>query len=144
MIICFTCGQKANVKAGQLVYWAPNVFNNLATVLFWSAWCALACQTHAANTLPVQQLCKQTVRFHTEGPLSLGPHWSWQAWKAPLNQSGGIWVTNATLRRRNLRDSGKQLTTQFALSLPSSSTSSSSLLSLHSVSAVSSGLKYMN
>ena len=79
-------------------------------------WGVLEGQTHAASTLPVQQLSKQAVRSHMEGPLSLDPHWSGQAWKPPLSQSGGIWGTNATLRRRNLCDSGKQLTVHFASS----------------------------
>lgn len=66
----------------------------------------------AASTLPVQQLNKQAVRFQMEGPRSLDPHWSGQAWKPLLSHSGGIWGTRATLRRRN---SSKQLTSRSAL-----------------------------
>lgn len=105
-----------SVYAEHKVYWAPNVFNNLATVSVWAVWCVSKGQSHAASTLPVQQLSKQAVRLHMEGPLSLDPHWSGQAWKPPLSQSGGIWGTNATLRRRNLCDSGKQLTAHYASS----------------------------
>lgn len=89
--------------------------------LGWTARCVLVSQTHAARTLPVQQLSKQPVRFHMEGPLSLDPHWLGQAWKPPLRLPGGIWGTNATLRRRTLCDSGKQLTAHFARPAPSSS-----------------------
>ncbi len=114
-MVCFTCGNN-HVYIGHKVYWAPNAFNNLAAVFIWAVWCVLEGQTHAASTLPVQQLSKQAVRFHMEGPLFQDPHWSGQAWKPPLSQSGGIWGTNATLRRRNLCDSGKQLTAHFASS----------------------------
>lgn len=114
-VVCLTCGNN-HVYVGHKVYWAPNAFNNLATVFVWAVWCVLEGQTHAASTLPVQQLSKQAVRFHMEGPLFLDPHWSGQAWKPPLSQSGGIWGANATLRRRNLCDSGKQLTAHFASS----------------------------
>lgn len=51
--------------------------------------------------LQQQQLSKQAAKGHTEGPSSLPSHWSGQAWKPLLSQSGGIWGTNANLSWRN-------------------------------------------
>lgn len=86
-------------------------FNNLATVSVRAVWCVLEGQTHAACTLPVQQLCKHAPHGGGLGLRTLiGPvrleslHWASQEEFGVLMPLSGGGIC------------GKQLTTHFASS----------------------------